>query len=38
MTRVEQDILECLDKETGEFDWDKFQYLCDIAEEWDMDE
>lgn len=38
MTRVEQDILECMDEETGEFDWDTYQYLCDIAEAWDMDE
>lgn len=38
MTRNEQDIQECYDKETGEFDWEMYQYLCDIADYWDMDE
>ncbi len=38
MTRNEQDIMECWDEENQEFDWDRYQYLCDIAEEWDMEE
>lgn len=38
MTRNEQDIIECWDEETKEFDWDKYQYLCDIAEYWNMEE
>ena len=37
MTRVEQNIEECY-SDDGEFDWDKYQYLCDIAEYWDTDE
>lgn len=36
-SRVEKDIHECF-HEDGSFDWDKFQYFCDIAEYWDMDE
>ncbi len=36
MTRVEQDILEC-QSEDG-FDWDRYQYLCNIAEYWDEEE
>lgn len=28
---------ECYD-EDGNFDWDEYQYLCDLAEYWDMDE
>ena len=32
MDRVEQNIMECTDPETGEFDWEMYQYLCDIAE------
>lgn len=38
MTRVEQDILESTDPETGAFDWETFQYLCDIAEYSDCEE
>ena len=38
MTRNEYDIEECLDRETGEFDWDRYQYLCDIAEYWGCEE
>ena len=30
--------MECWDEENQEFDWDRYQYLCDIAEEWDMEE
>lgn len=32
MTRNEQDIMECWDPDTKEFDWDSYQYLCDCAE------
>lgn len=38
MTRNEYDILQCTNEETGEFDWDEYQHLCDIAEYWNMDE
>ena len=38
MTRNEYDIELCYDKETGEFDWDEYQYLCDIAEYWECEE
>ena len=32
MTRNEYDIEMCWDEETNEFDWDEYQYLCDIAD------
>ena len=35
MTRAEQNINECWDEENKEFDWDKYQHLCDCAEYWD---
>lgn len=38
MTRVEQNISECWNEEEKEFDWDKYQYLCDIAEYSDCEE
>ena len=38
MTRNEQDVMECVNDETQEFDWDLYQYLCDIREYWDMEE
>lgn len=38
MTRNEQDISECWNEETGEFDWEQYQRLCDIADYWDCDE
>ena len=38
MTRNEQDIQECWDDEKFCFDWDKYQYLCDIADYWDCEE
>ncbi len=38
MTRNEQDIIECWDEQTEEFDWDRYQELCDIAEYWDLDD
>lgn len=36
-SRVDYDIQACTDSDTGEFDWDEFQHLCDIAEAWDLD-
>ena len=36
-SRVDYDIQACTDPDTGEFDWDEFQHLCDIAEAWDLD-
>lgn len=36
--RVEQNLSECWNDECGEFDWDEYQYLCDVADYWDMDE
>ena len=30
--RVEQNIMECTDPDTGAFDWNAYQYLCDIAD------
>jgi len=33
MDRVEQNIAECWDEEAKEFDWEYYQYLCDIQEE-----
>lgn len=38
MTRNEQDIYECWNEEEQEFDWEEYQYLCDIAEYWDCEE
>jgi len=38
MTRNEQDIMECWDEETKEFDWDEYQRLCDIAEYWGIED
>lgn len=38
MSRNEQDILECYDKENKEFDWEAYQQLCDIADYWECDE
>lgn len=35
--RVQQNVEECWNEETREFDWDRYQYLCDIAEYWGMD-
>jgi hypothetical protein len=37
-TRAQQDARECYDAKSGEFDWDKYQELCDIADYWDMEE
>ena len=36
MERIDYDILACTE-EDGTFDWDAFEYLCDIAEKWDLD-
>lgn len=38
MERVEQNITECYDEETNEFDWEQYQYLCDIGEYWECDD
>ena len=38
MTRVEQNIAECWDEEAQEFDWEQYQYLCDIADYWECEE
>lgn len=38
MTRTEQNIDECYDTETGEFDWYEYQYLCDCADYWESEE
>lgn len=38
MSRNEQDILECYDEENKEFDWERYQQLCDIADYWGCDE
>lgn len=38
MTRNEQDILECCGEDGEEFDWETYQYLCDIAEYWECDD
>ena len=38
MTRNEYDIEMCWDEETNEFDWDEYQYLCDIADYWSCEE
>ena len=34
MDRVEQNVAECWDEETQEFDWDYYQYLCDVQDAW----
>lgn len=36
MTVTEQNILESYD-EQGNFDWDYYQYLCDIYSEWESE-
>ena len=38
MTRNEYDIELCWNEETKEFDWDEYQYLCDVAEYWECEE
>lgn len=38
MMRNEQVAQECWNEEKQEFDWDKYQYLCDIADYWDCEE
>lgn len=38
MTRNEQDILECYDEDSKEFDWERYQYLCNIAEYWECND
>lgn len=34
--RVEQNIIECDTDE--EFDWETYQYMCDIADYWECEE
>lgn len=36
--RVNQNIDECWNEETKEFDWETYQYLCDCAEYWECEE
>lgn len=36
--RVQQNIAECQDVKTNEFDWDQYQELCDIAEYWETED
>jgi len=38
LTRNGNDIDCCYNEETKEFDWEKYQYLCDIADYWDCEE
>lgn len=38
MTRNEQDVRECWNETTEEFDWERYQELCDNAEYWDSEE
>ena len=35
---IEQNVMECWDEDSQEFDWDQYQQLCDIADYWDCDE
>lgn len=35
---AEQNAIECLDEITNEFDWDRYQYLCDCGEYWNCEE
>lgn len=34
--RVEQNIMEC-NNENG-FDWEEYQYLCDLSDYWDCED
>lgn len=36
MDRVEQNVMECWDGK--EFDWEEYQYLCDITDYWDCED
>lgn len=38
MTRNEYDVDVCYDNGTKEFDWDLYQYLCDITDYADCEE
>lgn len=38
MTRVEQNIQECWNTETEEFDWEEYSYLCSLADYRDAEE
>ena len=35
---IRQHIHECWDEEHREFDWDKYQEMCDQADYWDMED
>lgn len=36
--RARRNVEDCWNEETREFDWDYYQYLCDIADYWDCEE
>lgn len=38
MTRAEQNIYECSDEGSKEFDWEEYQELCDIGDYWNCEE
>ncbi len=38
MTRNDYDIEMCAHENTNEFDWDLYQNLCNIANEWEYEE
>lgn len=37
MDRVEQNILECTDRDNA-FDWETYEYLCSLADYWESEE
>ena len=38
MERTERNIDYCWDSEKEEFDWEEYQYLCDMGDYWDCEE
>lgn len=38
MTRAEQNVYECWNEESKEFDWEEYQQFCDVADYWDCEE
>ena len=38
MTRTKQNVDECWNENTKEFDWDEYQHLCDCADYWDCED
>lgn len=36
--RVQDNVRECWDERSQEFDWEQYSYLCSIADYWDMEE